>query len=916
MSKKFYTSLLFIFILPTFLAAQTGTIKGKVTEAETGDPLPGANVSIVGTPMGAAADIDGEFTISNVPPGTYDIRVSFIGYTDFTAPARVVAGETAVVNASLEPEPIRMPAIITEVSRAEYGRTPAAFTTITKDAISQNYTTEDIPSLIQQVPGVFSVAAGLGEAEVYIRGFNTEHVRVEINGIITNDPESQRVFFSNWTGLASNANLIQVQRGAGSWLYGSGFGGSFNVNTMGPPDQRGLIFRSSVGYFSTDGVKSGPNEGKIADGRGGFDSYNPVQYMTGIRYNSGLLAGDKFSYSLMAERKSGDYYVDGTNYDGYSFGFEGQAKLGQRHILQLSFIGAPQDHRQTAAVQDMALINTLGREYNRRNHPFQENHYFKPQVSLRHYWQISENQAIVTNAFVTTGRGGGQYLRNDSFDPTTGEVGFKSVSDGTDNKRFGRNAQYIFEVTNGAVVLDGYDPVNDTFDNGSGPVSVSRATPLISGSFNHSWKNDSQNFHEQFGLNTAYVHEVSPQVTITVGSDTRYWNADHFAETEDFRKSDGTGGVTTLTEVERRYDYTTKTLNLSGFGRLQVNPIPELTVQAAGQYARSRSRVYENPIQIYDFNTERFLDATFKTTEDLHNPDGTPVFTRDDYDRTYSFFNPKIGANYNMNNWNLFATFSVDHKEPRVRDWYNRASGPGVGQAGDETLEAEKLTNMEVGIGYRSDILSLNANGYTMLYEDKIESVRDIGDNSTTINAGKARHKGIELSGNVRYQNFEAFSSLTLSRNRWLEMNVNQIFRSPAAEIVGKVVPFSPERMFHGSVAYNFMEKRLRLGLGVRWWDRYFGSFTNTFNLIDGTEVAAELPAYFELNANASYRLKFGTRQLMIRLNVNNLTSHEHFAKASWDRDFNRTDALRGDFYMYVVQAPLINYFLTTELSL
>ncbi len=912
MSKKFYISLLFIFILPTFLAAQTGTIKGKVTEAETGEPLAGANLSIVGTPMGAATDIDGEFTISNVPPGTYDIRVSFIGYTDFTAPVRVVVGETAVVNASLEPEAIRMPAIITEVGRAEYGITPAAFSTITKHAISQNYTTQDIPSLIQQVPGVFSVATGLGEAEVYIRGFNTEHVRVEINGIITNDPESQRVFFSNWTGLASNANLMQVQRGAGSWLYGSGFGGSFNVNTMGPPDQRGLIFRSSVGYYSTDGVKSGPNEGKIADGRGGFDSYNPVQYMTQIRYNSGLLPGDKFSYSLMAERKSGDYYIDGTNYDGYSFGFEGQAKLGERHILQLSFIGAPQDHRQTRTLQDMALINTLGREYNRTNHPFQENHFFKPQLSLRHYWQISENQSIVTNTFVTTGRGGGQALRNDSFDPTTGEVGFKPVSDATDNKRFGRNAREIFDITGGQVVLEGYDPVAKTFDG----KSVSKPTPIISGSFDHSWKNDSQNFHEQFGLNTAYEHEVSPQVTITVGGDARYWNADHFAETEDFRKSDGAGGVTTLAEVQRRYDYTTNTLNLTGFGRLQVNPIPELIIQASGQYASSSSEVNENPIQIYDFNTERFLDATFKTTEDLRNTDGTPVFTRDDYDRTFTFFNPKIGANYNMNNWNLFATFSVDHQEPRVRDWYDRADGPGTEQTGGERLDAEKLTNVELGIGYRTDILSLTANVYTMLYKDKIESVTDIGDNFTTINAGKARHKGIELSGDVRYEDFEAFSSLTLSRNRWQEINVNEIFGSPAAEIVGKVVPFSPERMFHGSVAYNFMEKRLRLGLGVRWWDRYFGSFTNTFNLIDGTEVAAELPAYFELNASASYRLKFGTRQLMIRLHVNNLTSHEHFSKADWATDFNRTDALGSKLYMYVVQAPLINYFLTTELSL
>ncbi|WP_243663569.1 carboxypeptidase-like regulatory domain-containing protein [Rhodothermus marinus] len=57
-----------------------GRIAGVVTDAATGDPLPGVNVTIEGTTLGAASDIDGQYYILNVPPGRYTVRASMIGY--------------------------------------------------------------------------------------------------------------------------------------------------------------------------------------------------------------------------------------------------------------------------------------------------------------------------------------------------------------------------------------------------------------------------------------------------------------------------------------------------------------------------------------------------------------------------------------------------------------------------------------------------------------------------------------------------------------------------------------------------------------------------------------------------------------------------------------------------------------------
>ena len=110
--------IILLFSLPSF--AGLGKIAGKITDEKTGEPLPGAQVLIVGTSMGAAADENGQYFILNVPPGTYTIRVSFMGYTteeiqnvkaqlDVTTPLdvqlkeTVVEGETVTVVAQRPP---------------------------------------------------------------------------------------------------------------------------------------------------------------------------------------------------------------------------------------------------------------------------------------------------------------------------------------------------------------------------------------------------------------------------------------------------------------------------------------------------------------------------------------------------------------------------------------------------------------------------------------------------------------------------------------------------------------------------------------------------------------------------------------------------------------------------------------------
>ncbi len=81
---------------------QTGSVTGRITDEDSGEPLPGATVVIDGTTMGASADLEGQYTIAGLKPGTYNLRASFVGYQSQLVEGVVVAeDQTATVDFTL-----------------------------------------------------------------------------------------------------------------------------------------------------------------------------------------------------------------------------------------------------------------------------------------------------------------------------------------------------------------------------------------------------------------------------------------------------------------------------------------------------------------------------------------------------------------------------------------------------------------------------------------------------------------------------------------------------------------------------------------------------------------------------------------------------------------------------------------------
>ena len=972
MKKMIFLALIvFLFILPSLLfSGEIGNIAGKVYAQNTGDPLFQANVFLKDLNTGMLTNEYGSFIMKNIPIGIHTVIVSYMGYEKLSETVEVKPNLTTTITFSLKMKTVSITGITVTATRAVKRETPIAFTDIGKAEIEDKYTTQDMPMLLEDVPGLFANSTGIGEAQITMRGFEADKIQILINGIPVNDPESQKVYWSNWTGLSSTVKSVQVQRGAGTSLYGSGaFGGSINIETIGSSPQKRWVFRSSVGSYYTDS--------KVANGEGDITSYIPLNYNAALRYESGILFDGKFNFSVMAERKAGDSYVVGTGYNGYSVGAETQNIIGG-HTINSSFIVAPQEHNNVYFKSDPKLFDTLGRDYNRNNTPDQKNYYSKPQFSIRDEWKISDNQLLMTNTFLTKGNGGGKYLSQSIFNVDNGDITFMPLhTEHNEDINFGKHAYYIYQLTDSLLIFDGFNPSDSNYYNYPtyrGKI-ITSAADLFSPptTYSYTWLNDQISNHFQWGLNTYYKHEINPDFTFVLGGEFRYWKADHIGKRRDFRYfNSDTDSLGVYSIFQNNYDETSTVNNISGFARINLKPIENMNIMLDAQLASYNSKVDENPIQIYDISTGEPTSYFFYSTKNSTVTDtaGNKIlkFTADDYKKTYNFFSPKFGVNYNISEYfNIMTNYSISYKEPKTMQWYSGYDGPNGNQMYTVQLvdslhneykeehfygelKPEKINTIEFGVGYDGAIIDLNANYYISDYKDKIEYVTIpvknyqwdaqgdsiqsyMVDESLILNAGEARHQGLELSSKIKYYDFDFSTSLTLAQFRWTKMNIEKIFDTSAEDMKGKVVPFSPEKMFNCSAGYTFhnlpLNGKLRIGINAEWWDDYYANYTNeyTYHTTDTSYVkTTKLPPVYNIGSSIKYSFEFFGKEATLRFDFNNILNRkENYSSANVRADYNRKkmnddgdlvdDYLTGVDYLYVTPAPLFNMFCTIEIK-
>jgi len=192
MNKKFFNSVLTIFIISLIaikVSATTSNILGTVRDAKTGEPLIGANIILVGTSMGAAADIDGKYIIQNVLPGSYTIHATYIGYKEQKIKITIKAGERIRQDFKLEPVGVKGKTVV--VTAQASGQAQAINQQLSSDQIVNVVSAAKIQELpdanaaesVGRLPGVSITRSGGEGTEVVIRGLSPKYNEVMIDGI-------------------------------------------------------------------------------------------------------------------------------------------------------------------------------------------------------------------------------------------------------------------------------------------------------------------------------------------------------------------------------------------------------------------------------------------------------------------------------------------------------------------------------------------------------------------------------------------------------------------------------------------------------------------------------------------------------------------------------------------------------------
>lgn len=241
MSKK-NILLLFLMLYSLGILAQTGTIRGKVTDAGTGEELVGATVVIDGTNIGARTDIDGNFNIPNLTPGTYNLKVVYVSFgTKIIESLVVTAGQVIVQNVTLAEETTAIEEEVVVEAKAErkaenYLLTQQKKSPTIQDGISSELFSRTgdrtAASAMQRVTGV-SVEGG---KYVYVRGLGDRYTkttlnRAEIPGL---DPDRNTVQMDLFpSNLIDN---IIVLKTFSPDVPGNFTGGYVNINTKDFPE--------------------------------------------------------------------------------------------------------------------------------------------------------------------------------------------------------------------------------------------------------------------------------------------------------------------------------------------------------------------------------------------------------------------------------------------------------------------------------------------------------------------------------------------------------------------------------------------------------------------------------------------------------------------------------------------------------
>ena len=839
-----------------------GYVKGIVSDALTNETLIGASVYIKGTTTGATSDAKGAFKFES-PVGKKTIVVQYVGYIPVEVDVDVKKGETIEMGTvGLSINQVGLNEVIILASVAVSRKTPVAMSTLEPKLIEERLGTQEFPEVLKSTPGVYATkqGGGYGDSRINLRGFESANTAVMINGVPVNDMEWGGVYWSNWAGLSDVTRSMQVQRGLGaSKVSAPSLGGSINILTN-----------------TTDAKRGGAISYGIGD-----DGYSKI----GFSVSTGL-TDKNWAITLLGAKTSGKGYIQGTEFESYSYFVNVSKKINASHSISFTAFGAPQWHNQRnngdkllisewQKQQNKYLYNaSYGFDMNGQRKVSSLNVYNKPQLSLNHFWTISPKSTLSSVIYASIGDGYG----------TSGQ-GYTSTDRG-----------YWYGSTLG-VPNSTFRTADGTFDYGAvyayNKASQTGSKMVMSKSMNQ---------HKWYGLLSTFTTKLRSKIDFYGGIDLRYYKGTHTNILTDLYGGSFYIDATSTRPLLSNQSWKTKKL---GVGDVVYRDYDGFVFsQGVFMQAEYNKDALSAFVSLSGSNTSQwrydrfYYDSQFAKSATINSLG----------------YCAKGGANYNLNDkHNLFANIGVISRAPYFSGGAFLQST--TSNAINPNAINEKAFSAEVGYGFRSKYLAANLNLYNTKWMNKTIVRSSISQPDPAIPAKTlsinmegvdALHQGIELDLTSRpTKQLEIKGMVSIGNWNWISNATGYLYTDngqPADLNGNEVAAGSPDQVkmnvnlkdIHvGNSAQTTVALGLRYeilrGFNIGLDGNYYGRNYSYFSINPASSGYGDLnfeqpwmiPDATILDFSTSYRFKVGTLDATLIGNISNLFDAEYITDAT-----------------------------------
>ncbi len=308
--KRALPGMLLAVLLSTASAFAQYSVSGKITDANSDEPLIGANVLIKGTVKGTTTDIEGRYQL-DFEQKQVTLVVSYVGYQSLEKP--IEGKDDFTQNFQLSQAPSLEEVVIQGIRADE--RAPVSQTTVKKQEIEEVYVGQDALYVLEKVtPSILTYSESgtniTNYGQMRLRGIDQTRINITLNGVPLNDMIDQGVFFSNFTDFGNSIESVQVQRGVGTSTNGTAsYAGSIN--------------------FESVNLKDSAPSANVQLLAGSYDTFRGS-----AEVKSGLMDNKFAFYTRFSSIKSNGYRHH-TGTDSYSFFFSG-GYFGEKDLVKLT----------------------------------------------------------------------------------------------------------------------------------------------------------------------------------------------------------------------------------------------------------------------------------------------------------------------------------------------------------------------------------------------------------------------------------------------------------------------------------------------------------------------------------------------------------------------------------------------------